>query len=189
MKGRPPIGAGFRPWKTGFPSPERRSRFPIFVQAPQALARRLSHIGVVSKSLGQALQAQLRSASGWCRVKAMSGAGMDSLRQLTRPMQRQNGWLNATGFRFLKLKCAMLRRLRRKPPRNLKRRTQSVEAGARTERERREALRAATASLEVSRAGAGRARAADRRTPGANQRAGRRHPPHRRNRSMKCAAA
>ena len=40
--------------------PEGAESLARFVDAPQALQRRLSHIGVVSKALGQALQSQLR---------------------------------------------------------------------------------------------------------------------------------
>ncbi len=42
------------------PLPEGAEPLSRFVTAPQALQRRLSHIGVVSRTLGQALQSQLR---------------------------------------------------------------------------------------------------------------------------------
>ena len=40
--------------------PDGRRALDRFVDAPPALARRLSHIGIVSRALGQALQSELK---------------------------------------------------------------------------------------------------------------------------------
>ena len=60
-EGAPTHWRGLPPLEDGISLPAEAQPLSSFVQAPQALARRLSHIGVVSRSLGQALQAQLRS--------------------------------------------------------------------------------------------------------------------------------
>ncbi len=61
MKRRPFIGAGLPPLAaTRSPCPTGAEPLTRFVDAPPALARRLSHIGVVSRALGQALQSELR---------------------------------------------------------------------------------------------------------------------------------
>ena len=52
---------GLPPLETVFPLPGEAQPLSNFVAGATGLARRLSHIGVVSRSLGQALQAQLRS--------------------------------------------------------------------------------------------------------------------------------
>src|SRR5436190_5275726 len=60
-EGAPTHWRGLPPLEDGISLPGEAQPLSNFVQAPQSLARRLSHIGVVSRSLGQALQAQLRS--------------------------------------------------------------------------------------------------------------------------------
>ena len=53
-------GAAFRRSADVAPLPDGAGPLTQFVEAPPALQRRLSHIGVVSKALGQALQPQLK---------------------------------------------------------------------------------------------------------------------------------
>ena len=73
-EGAPTHWRGLPPLEDGISLPGEAQPLSNFVQAPQALARRLSHIGVVSRSLGQALQAQLRSgpAAGVARRRCLA---------------------------------------------------------------------------------------------------------------------
>jgi chromosome segregation protein len=59
-EGAPVHWRGLPPLPETASLPEGAEPLSRFVEAPQALQRRLSHIGVVSKALGQALQPQLR---------------------------------------------------------------------------------------------------------------------------------
>ena len=59
-EGAPTHWRGLPPLDSPLMLPRDAQPLSNFVQAPQALTRRLSHIGVISKSLGPVLQAQLR---------------------------------------------------------------------------------------------------------------------------------
>ena len=73
-EGAPTHWRGLPPLEDGISLPGEAQPLSNFVQAPQALARRLSHIGVVSRSLGQALQAQLQlgPAAGVARRRCLA---------------------------------------------------------------------------------------------------------------------
>ena len=59
-EGAPVHWRGLPPLSSTAPLPDGAWALTQFVEAPSALQRRLSHIGVVSKALGQALQPQLK---------------------------------------------------------------------------------------------------------------------------------
>jgi chromosome segregation protein len=59
-EGAPVHWRGLPPLPSIAPLPDGAWALSQFVEAPAALQRRLSHIGVVSKALGQALQPQLK---------------------------------------------------------------------------------------------------------------------------------
>ena len=59
-EGAPVHWRGLPPLGSVAPLPDGAWALTQFVEAPPALQRRLSHIGVVSKALGQALQPQLK---------------------------------------------------------------------------------------------------------------------------------
>ncbi len=122
-----------------------------FVEAPAALSRILSHVGVVSKAVGAALQAQLQpgqklitregdiwrwdgfvAAADAPRAAAKRLAERNRLQQLEREMTGTVEFMTAAQATFDDARKA-------------------VENGVRTEREKREAWRAATSALDVSR--------------------------------------
>ncbi|MGB9143406.1 MAG: chromosome segregation protein SMC [Aestuariivirga sp.] len=122
-----------------------------FVQAPQALARRLSQIGVVSKSLGQALQAQLRPGQ---RLVSREGDvwrwdGFTSAADAPTAAAKRLAERNRLSLLDIEMQSAV--RDAADAAQKFESARQSVETGAMTEREKREAWRAATASVEVSR--------------------------------------
>jgi chromosome segregation protein len=78
---RPCTGAEVARDATDPALPQGAEALARFVKAPAQLARRLAQIGVVDREL--ALPARSRPASGWYRVTAICGAGMDTWR---RPM-------------------------------------------------------------------------------------------------------
>ena len=122
-----------------------------FVQAPPALARVLSHVGVVSKSVGAALQAQLKPGQ---RLVSVEGdvwrwdgftAAADAPSAAAKRMAERNrlsvieadmqGAITAADALKGEYETAKL----------------AVENGARAEREKREAARAARSALDVAR--------------------------------------
>ena len=122
-----------------------------FVQAPQALARRLSHIGVVSRTLGQALQAQLRSGQ---RLVSREGDvrrwdGFTSAADAPSAAAKRLAERNRLSLLEIEMRDAAA--IAAGAAQKFEAARQSVEAGARAEREKREALRAATSSVDVSR--------------------------------------
>ena len=144
-------------WR-GLPPLDETSRLPgdapplsNFVQAPQALTRRLSHIGVVSKSLGPALQAQLRPGQ---RLVSREGdvwrwdgftSAADAPSAAAKRLAERN--------RLALLEVEMLEAVKLSDETRLKfeNARAAVEAGARREREGRESWRASTAAVEVAR--------------------------------------
>ena len=150
-EGAPTHWRGLPPLEDGISLPGEAQPLSNFVQAPQALARRLSHIGVVSKSLGQALQAQLRSGQ---RLVSREGDvwrwdGFTSAADAPSAAAKRLAERNRLSL--LEVEMRDVAAVAAEAAQKFEAARQSVEAGARTEREKREALRAATASVDVSR--------------------------------------
>ncbi len=123
----------------------------LFVQAPAALARILAHVGVVSKAVGAALQSQLlpgqRLVSHEGDIWRWDGfvAAADAPSAAAKRLAERN--------RLVVLEQELVASLATsnaaKSEFELAR--QSVENGVRSEREKREAWRAATSALDVAR--------------------------------------
>jgi chromosome segregation protein len=150
-EGAPTHWRGLPPLEDGISLPGEAQPLSNFVQAPQALARRLSHIGVVSRSLGQALQAQLRSGQ---RLVSREGDvwrwdGFTSAADAPNAAAKRLAERNRLSRLEIEMRDAAV--VATEAAQKFEAARQSVEAGARTEREKREALRAATSSVEVSR--------------------------------------
>jgi chromosome segregation protein len=122
-----------------------------FVQAPPALNRKLSHVGVVNQSVGAALQSQLQpgqrlvsregdlwrwdgftSAADAPSAAAKRLSERNRLAQIEADLKSAEAVANAAREKFEECR-------------------QAVEHGAKAEREKREAWRAATSALEVTR--------------------------------------
>ena len=150
-EGAPTHWRGLPPLEDGISLPGEAKPLSNFVQAPQALARRLSHIGVVSRSLGQALQAQLRSGH---RLMSQEGDvwrcdGFTSAADAPNAAAKRLAERNRLSLLEVEMRDAAA--VAGEAAQKFEAAKQSVELGARTEREKREALRAATSSVEVSR--------------------------------------
>ena len=125
----------------------------LFVEAPQALQRRLSHIGVVSQALGQALQPQLQPGQ---RLVSRQGdvwrwdgftAAADAPSAAAKRLAERNR-LAILGVEMAEAATAAdAARLKFEASRG------AVETVVRGERDRREALRAATSAVEFARRG------------------------------------
>jgi chromosome segregation protein len=150
-EGAPTHWRGLPPLEDGMTLPGEAQPLSNFVQAPQALARRLSHIGVISRSLGQALQAQLRSGQ---RLVSREGDvwrwdGFTSAADAPSAAAKRLSERNRLSLLEVEMRNAAA--VAAETAQKFEAARQSVEAGARTEREKREALRAATSSVDVSR--------------------------------------
>jgi chromosome segregation protein len=150
-EGAPTHWRGLPPLEDGVSLPGDAQPLSNFVQAPQALARRLSHIGVVSKSLGQALQAQLRSGQ---RLVSREGDvwrwdGFTSAADAPSAAAKRLAERNRLSLLEIEMQDAA--GIATEASQKFESAKQSVEAGARAEREKREAWRAATSSVEVAR--------------------------------------
>jgi chromosome segregation protein len=150
-EGAPIHWRGLPPLEDGVSLPGEAQPLSNFVQAPQALARRLSHIGVVSKSLGQALQAQLKSGQ---RLVSREGDvwrwdGFTSAADAPTAAAKRLAERNRLSLLDTEMQDAA--REAAEAAQKFEAARQSVEAGARAEREKREAWRAATSSVEVAR--------------------------------------
>lgn len=150
-EGAPTHWRGLPPLEDGISLPGEAQPLSNFVQAPQALARRLSHIGVVSRSLGQALQAQLRSGQ---RLVSREGDvwrwdGFTSAADAPSAAAKRLAERNRLSLLEVEMREAAAVAV--EAAQKFEAARQSVEAGARTEREKREALRAAISSVDVSR--------------------------------------
>jgi len=150
-EGAPTHWRGLPPLEDGVSLPGEAQPLSNFVQAPQALARRLSHIGVVSRSLGQALQAQLKSGQ---RLVSREGDvwrwdGFTSAADAPSAAAKRLAERNR--LTLLEIEMQDAARIATEASQKFEAAKQSVEAGARAEREKREAWRAATSSVEVAR--------------------------------------
>ncbi len=122
-----------------------------FVAAPPALARRLSHVGVVSRSVGPVLQAQLSAGQ---RLVSKEGDlwrwdGFTSAADAPSAAARRLAERNRLTLLESEMAEAVSIADAARSTFEASRRT--VEDGVRQERERREAWRAATAALDVAR--------------------------------------
>ncbi len=150
-EGAPTHWRGLPPLEDAVSLPGDAQPLSNFVQAPQALARRLSHIGVVSKSLGQALQAQLQSGQ---RLVSREGDvwrwdGFTSAADAPSAAAKRLAERNR--LTLLEIEMQDAAGIAAEVNQKFEAAKQSVEAGARAEREKREAWRAATSSVEVAR--------------------------------------
>ena len=150
-EGAPTHWRGLPPLDDGISLPGEAQPLSNFVQAPQALARRLSQIGVVSSSLGQALQAQLRAGQ---RLVSREGDvwrwdGFTSAADAPSAAAKRLAERNRLSLLEIEMRDAAA--VAAEAAQKFEAARQSVEAGVRAEREKRDAMRAATSSVEVSR--------------------------------------
>ncbi len=150
-EGAPTHWRGLPPLDGAAMLPPETQPLSNFVDAPIALARKLSHIGVVSKNVGQALQAQLRPGQ---RLVSREGdvwrwdgftSAADAPSAAAKRLAERNRLL------LLDVEMQEAARLADEAKQKFDAARQSVETGVRSEREKREAWRAATASVEVAR--------------------------------------
>ncbi len=150
-EGAPTHWRGLPPLDGAASLPPEAQPLSNFVDAPIALARKLSHIGVVSKNVGQALQAQLRPGQ---RLVSREGdvwrwdgftSAADAPSAAAKRLAERNRLL------LLDVEMQEAARLADEAKQKFDAARQSVETGVRGEREKREAWRAATASVEVAR--------------------------------------
>jgi len=142
---------GLPPLAATEPLPDGAEPLIRFVDAPPALARRLSHIGIVSRALGQALQSELKpgqrlvSREGdvwrWDGFTAAADAPSAAAKRLAErnrlvALEAETAEAQA-GMETAKTLFDQARG--------------AVETSVRAEREHREAWRAATSAVEVAR--------------------------------------
>jgi chromosome segregation protein len=142
---------GLPPLSEAAPLPGDAEPLSRYVAGPQALQRRLQHIGVVSRAVGQALQVQLLPGQrlvsregdvwrwdGYTSAADAPSAAAKRLAERNRLSGLETEMQSAlAGAETLRLEFEAAR--------------QAVEAAVRSEREHREGWRAATSSLEVAR--------------------------------------
>jgi chromosome segregation protein len=143
-RGLPPLGAPAA-------LPGDATPLSLCVEGPAVLSRRLSHVGVVSKAVGASLQPQLRpgqklvSREGdvwrWDGFVAAADAPSASAKRLAERNRLAS----------LEAELAGVVAASDAAKAEYEQAKASVEQGARTEREKREAWRAATSALDVSR--------------------------------------
>jgi chromosome segregation protein len=150
-EGAPVHWRGLPPLEFSAPLPDGAQPLSSFVEAPAALARRLSHVGVVSRAIGPALQSQLAAGQ---RLVSPEGdlwrwdgytSAADAPSAAARRLAERNRLTVIEGdmaeaFRLSDAARAALDDAQSK-----------VEEGSRHERDRRETWRAASAALEVAR--------------------------------------
>jgi len=142
---------GLPPLDVAASLPEGAEALNQFVQAPSALARRLSHIGIVSKGLGQVLQPQLKPGQ---RLVSRAGdvwrwdgftAAAEAPNAAAKRLAERNRLAVLDTEMAGAAKTADAARAQFDAARSI------VEAATRTERDRREAQRAAMSAVEVAR--------------------------------------
>ncbi len=150
-EGAPTHWRGLPPLDSPLTLPGDAQPLANFVQAPQALTRRLSHIGVVSKSLGPVLQAQLRPGQ---RLVSREGdvwrwdgytSAADAPSAAAKRLAERNR------LTLLEVEMQEAARASDQARAKFEAAKGAVETGARGEREKRESWRAATAAVEVAR--------------------------------------
>ena len=150
-EGAPVHWRGLPPLADTAALPEGALPLSQFVEAPQALQRRLSHIGVVSKALGQALQPQLRPGQ---RLVSREGdvwrwdgftAAADAPSAAAKRLAERNRLASLEVEMAEAIAVADEARMRFEAARA------AVEAATKSERETREAHRAAISAAEFAR--------------------------------------
>ncbi len=150
-EGAPVFWRGLPPLDETASLPADAAPLGQFVKGPAALARILSHIGVVSRGVGAALQPQLRPGQrlvsvegdlwrwdGFTAAADAPSAAAKRLAERNRLIQIEQDMKHALGASDTAKAEFDLART-------------SVENGARSEREKREAWRTSTAALDVAR--------------------------------------
>jgi chromosome segregation protein len=133
------------------PLPGDAQPLSTIVDAPPALARTLAHVGLVSKSVGAALQAQLKPGQ---RLVTRAGdiwrwdgfvAAADAPRAAAKRLAERNRLASLEVEMAQALESSQAARSKFEDARS------AVEHGVRAEREKRDAWRSATAALDVAR--------------------------------------
>jgi len=150
-EGAPVHWRGLPPLELVAPLPDGAWALSQFVEAPPALQRRLSHIGVVSRALGQALQPQLKpgqrlvSREGdvwrWDGFTAAADAPSAAANRLAERNRLASLELDVTAAAVAAEEARALFDAARA----------AVDAAVRTERDKREALRAAVSAVDFAR--------------------------------------
>ncbi len=150
-EGAPVFWRGLPPLETIAALPGDAAALSQFVQGPQSLARILSHVGVVSKAVGAALQSQLKpgqrlvSTQGdvwrWDGFTAAADAPSAAAKRLAER--------NRLSLIEEDMKAAILAADAAKL--EYESAKVAVETGVRAEREKRDAWRASTSALDVAR--------------------------------------
>ena len=150
-EGAPAHWRGLPPLDEVAALPDGAEALSSFVEAPPALQRRLSHIGVVSKSLGPALQSQLQPGQ---RLVSLDGdvwrwdgftAAADAPSAAAKRLAERNR------LSVLNIELAEATRFADGARLEFENARATVETWGRRERETREALRAAHAAVEAAR--------------------------------------
>ena len=150
-EGAPVHWRGLPPLAETAALPDGAEPLSRFVEAPQALQRRLTHIGVVSKALGQALQPQLKPGQ---RLVSREGdvwrwdgftAAADAPSAAAKRLAERNRLASLEEEMAIAIATAEEARGEFEAARA------AVEAATRTERETREAHRAAVSAIDFAR--------------------------------------
>jgi chromosome segregation protein len=150
-EGAPVFWRGLPPLDATAPLPGDASPLSKFVEAPQALARILSHVGVVSKSVGAALQPQLKPGQ---RLVSKEGdvwrwdgftAAADAPSAAAKRLAERNRLSSIEEEMKLAIAAAETVKTEFEQSRT------GVEAGVRAEREKRDIARTTRSALDVAR--------------------------------------
>jgi chromosome segregation protein len=150
-EGAPVFWRGLPPLELIAPLPGDATALSQFVQAPHALARILSHVGVVSQSVGAALQSQLKPGQ---RLVSREGdvwrwdgftAAADAPSAAAKRLAERNRLSSIEEDMKLAISAAEAQKIEYEASRV------AVETGVRGEREKRDSWRASTSALDVSR--------------------------------------
>ena len=150
-EGAPVFWRGLPPLEAIATLPGDAAALSQFVQGPQSLARILSHVGVVSKAVGAALQSQLKPGQ---RLVSTQGDvwrwdGFTAAADAPSPAAKRLAERNRLSSIEDDMKAAMLAADAAKI--NYEAAKVAVENGVRGEREKRDAWRASTSALDVAR--------------------------------------
>ncbi len=150
-EGAPTHWRGLPPLDDTITLPGDAQPLSSFVQGPQSLARRLSHIGVVSKAVGPALQPQLRP--GQCLVSREGDVwrwdGYTSAADAPSAAAKRLAERNRLTLLEVEMHEAVA--VADEARQKFEVGKSAVEVGAKAEREKRESWRAATAAVDVAR--------------------------------------
>ncbi len=150
-EGAPVFWRGLPPLEEIAALPGDAAALSQFVQGPQSLARILSHVGVVSKAVGAALQSQLKPGQ---RLVSTQGDvwrwdGFTAAADAPSPAAKRLAERNRLSSIEDDMKAAMLAADAAKL--DYEAAKVAVENGVRGEREKRDAWRASTSALDVAR--------------------------------------